>query len=156
MAEKLPYVPPYAHITFCEDVRHEQGGQLTLVGVFRNHFLEIASEPPMLFPQMVALVQIIAPKQDPLESIQVRMKLGDDVIQDLTLGEELRSRVSNTEGQDSETTRHHLSLEMKAVSLQVTASGMLLVEVLLNGKPLNHGALRFRFKEESGSEKSPA
>lgn len=149
MAEDLPpYVPPYAHIIFCEDIRHEQSGQATLVGVFRNHFLNIASPPPILFAQIVVAIQVIVPKQDPLDSIQVKMKLGDQVIQEVMLSEELRTALSKSEKADPDATRHYLSLEMKAVPLHVSTAGRLLVEVLLNGKHLNHSALRFRFQED--------
>ncbi len=149
MAEDLqPYVPPYAHIIFCEDIRHELNGQATLVGMFRNHMLKIPSPPPILFAQIAVIVQIIVPKQDPLDSIQVNMKLGDQVIQEVRLAEELRALLSNAETDDPDGSRRYLSLEMKAVPLQVSATGKLFVEVLLNGKHLNHSALRFRFQED--------
>jgi hypothetical protein len=155
MAEKLPYVPPYAHIIFCEDVRQEKNGQATLVGVFRSHILNIASPPPILFAQIVAAIQIIVPKEVPFDSIQVRMKLEDKVIQEVTLSEELRAGLRSSDRDDPEATRHYLSLEMKAVPLHVAATGLLLVEVLLNGKHLNHSALRFRFQEASVGATQP-
>lgn len=153
MAEVLPYVPPYAHILFCEDIRHEQNGQATFVGVFRNHILSIAASPPIQFPQINASIQIILSKTDPLDSIEVRMEMGEQVLQSVVFTkEQFQTGLQKSHGEDPEASRHFLSIEMKAVPLQILESTNLLVRVFVNGAHLNHSALRFRFHEDATPE----
>jgi hypothetical protein len=149
-AEELPYVQPYAHIVFCEDIRHELNGQATFVGVFRSHILSIPHAQQILLPQLTASVQIVMAKSDPPRSIEVTMEMGEQVIQQVVLAEEqLSAGLNSAHGDDPEATRHFLNIEIKVAPLQILESTSLLVRVLMNDVHLNHSALRFRFQENA-------
>lgn len=147
-ADNHLYVTPrYAHILFCEDLRREASGQVTAIGWFRSHLLEVGVAPPIA-AQVALAVQIVTPKTEPVHSLTIRVTWRDEVIHEFSPSEEDVARLQATKDPDPSTTRHALSVDLKIPNLNIDAGGKLRAYVITDGEVLNHTALTFRFPGE--------
>lgn len=61
----------YAHATFCDDIRQEQGGKLTLVGVYSSALL--VSSFPAVLPKLCLVLNVITPASQPFKKLKLRI-----------------------------------------------------------------------------------
>lgn len=57
----------YAHAVFCDDIRQEVGGKITLVGMYAGQCL--VPQIPSILPKLCLLLSISATKANPLKSV---------------------------------------------------------------------------------------
>lgn len=149
----LPVPPRYAHILFCEDIRKESSGQVTVIGWFRSHLLNVQVLPPIA-AQVAVAVQIVTPKTMPVRSLKIRVTWRDEVIHEFAPTEEEVARLQASKDPDPSTTRHALSVDVKIPNLHVDQEGKLHAFVIADDEILNHTALRFRFPVEDLADAS--
>jgi hypothetical protein len=60
---------PSGHVTFCDDIRHEVSGKMTLVGVYQGQIL-VNGDLPAIIPQICAVITLrLSPPSKPLRPI---------------------------------------------------------------------------------------
>ena len=76
--------PRYVHVVYCDDVRQEVGGKITLVGCYgADLIVESPQGEPTLLPKLFAVVTAVTDIEDPFERVRFRAFLGDDVLADM-------------------------------------------------------------------------
>ncbi|WP_306153431.1 hypothetical protein [Roseovarius sp. MMSF_3281] len=63
---------PYGITTFCDDIRHEINGKLTLVGCYASS-LNFNGPPPGILPTFAALINLRVPTNIQFEKISLRV-----------------------------------------------------------------------------------
>lgn len=71
---------------FCDDIRQEVNGKLSLIGVYGGNMLVPAF--PVIIPKLCLLVKILAPADDPINSMTVRVLRNDEVLQEINIDED--------------------------------------------------------------------
>lgn len=151
MSNDLPYVQPYAHIFFCEDIIKRPDGREIVVGQFRSHLLHITNPAPITISQLVVGIQLVIAKTDRLESILLSVKWRDRLLKEIQLTDEIAQFNAQLKF-DPEIQRHAIFMDVKFHDIELDQDGDLLVEVLLNDEPLNHNALRFKFTTSKAAD----
>lgn len=65
----------YAHATYCDDIRHELGGKLTLVGVYSTDLLVPAF--PAVLPKLCLIVHVVTPADRPFQQLKIRVQMDE-------------------------------------------------------------------------------
>ena len=68
----------YAHATYCDDIRQELGGKLTLVGVYSGSLL--VPSFPVILPKLCLVLQIVTAADSPLKELKIRVLMDEAVI----------------------------------------------------------------------------
>lgn len=68
----------YAHATYCDDIRQELGGKLTLVGVYSGSLL--VPSFPVTLPKLCLVLQIVTAADSPLKGLKIRVLMDEAVI----------------------------------------------------------------------------
>ncbi len=71
---------PYGTTTFCDDIRFERSGKLTLVGCYFTE-MKFAGPPPGMLPTFAALINVRVPADLEFKKFEVRIfvKRGDEI-----------------------------------------------------------------------------
>ena len=70
--------PPFGHTIFCDDIRYEEGGKQSLIGIYR-HSLFFHGEFPLVLPKLVLSIYYFEPADDCADSIDLNVYFpGDD------------------------------------------------------------------------------
>lgn len=78
--------PRYVFATYCDDIREEKSGKLTLVGCYGSDLIvEKSSEPILILPKLCAQVHIVTPIERPFERVTIRAFLADALLGELVL-----------------------------------------------------------------------
>ena len=84
----------YAHATYCDDIRHELGGKLTLVGVYSSQLL-VPSFPAVL-PKLCLLVDVVTPADKPFEKLKIRVLVDEMLLAEAEISnEDIRASFEN-------------------------------------------------------------
>ncbi|MGI3164962.1 DUF6941 family protein [Pseudooceanicola sp. 200-1SW] len=79
---------PYGVATFCDDIRHEANGKITLVGCYAGELI-FGSKAPAVLPTFAALISLRLPLDSAPKKVDIRvMKLdqgGQTSIMDMSL-----------------------------------------------------------------------
>ncbi len=68
----------YAHATFCDDIRHEMGGKLTLVGVYASDLL--VPKFPCVLPKLCLVLNILTSAREPFQLLKIRVLKDEEVL----------------------------------------------------------------------------
>lgn len=89
----------HCETTFCDDVRQETSGKLSLIGVYGDALL--VSEFPAQLPKLCVLAKVVSPGSDLLKSLTIRVFLGEEVFREVVIpNEELKSASENIDKND--------------------------------------------------------
>ena len=61
----------YVHATYCDDIRQEVGGKLTLVGVYNGSLL--VPSFPVVLPKLCLALQVVTAVSEPLKDLTFRV-----------------------------------------------------------------------------------
>jgi len=64
---------------FCEDIREEKDGRVSLIGVFQKGHKIIVSDIPGVLPKFSIYIEVYTPAERPLRSLSATIALGDKV-----------------------------------------------------------------------------
>lgn len=68
----------YAHATYCDDIRQELGGKLTLVGVYNSSLVVPAF--PVVLPKLCLVLQIVMAADSPLKELKIRVLMDETIL----------------------------------------------------------------------------
>lgn len=71
---------------FCDDIRHEIGGKISYIGVYAGTLF--VPEFPATLSKLCLSVKVVAPGDEPLRSLSLRILKNEDTLQDIAVGEE--------------------------------------------------------------------
>jgi len=111
------FCPRYIHTLFCDDVRYESNGKVTLVGAYQGG-LNIQGHTPVTLARICIMITAQTPSDRPFQKLIFRVVKDDEVLQEVVMPDEtfaqepmkLSSRKANF---------HTLSLFMELHSLQI-------------------------------------
>ena len=66
---------------FCDDIRYEVGGKLSLIGVYSGGLL--VNKFPVILPKLCVLIKIVTPAEEPLSALKVRILKNDETLQEV-------------------------------------------------------------------------
>lgn len=87
------------HLTtvFCEDVRQEIGGKITLVGVFNS--VCVINSFPVTLPKIAVMLQVIGPMEAAPEAVGYKAWLGETLIAEVPVTPGIKGVPSGLESQ---------------------------------------------------------
>ena len=65
----------YVHATYCDDMRQEVGGKLTLVGVYNGSLL--VPSFPVVLPKLCLALQVVTAVSEPLKDLTFRVLMDE-------------------------------------------------------------------------------
>lgn len=147
---------PYGTTIFCDDIRHETNGKITLVGCYTAE-MNFSGPPPGLLPSFSALVNIRIPKSVHFETIKVRVLKEESSESTEIFGAEVKipseEREKALKGGDAESTEEKILsmiFPLQWSSLPINASGFIKVRARLDdGGEIRLGALKVNFPTDS-------
>ena len=78
--------PQHLQTLFCDDIRHETSGKLTLVGVYSDAL--IVPELPVTLPRLCLVARLIAPLGQPPRSVTLKVFKDDQLVQEVAARKE--------------------------------------------------------------------
>jgi hypothetical protein len=87
-------IPRHVETVFCDDIRQEVGGKLSLIGVYSGGLL--VSAFPVTLPKLCLFVRVVTPGEEPLRSLKLRVMKDDDVLQEIVMDEEQLAAASDS------------------------------------------------------------
>jgi len=79
-------IPRHVETLFCDDIRHEVGGKLSIIGVYSGALFVQAF--PVTLPKLCLSVKIVTPADEPLQVLNLRILRDEETLQEITLDEE--------------------------------------------------------------------
>lgn len=70
---------------FCDDIRHETSGKLTLVGVYSDSL--VVSTLPATLPRLCLVARLLSPRNEALSAVKLRIFKGEALFQELVANE---------------------------------------------------------------------
>lgn len=70
----------YIHAIFCDDVRTEIGGKLSLMGLYQGSVHLSAPALPIVMPKICVLVEARTPSTDPFQKLHIRVLFDENVL----------------------------------------------------------------------------
>ncbi|UOA32555.1 hypothetical protein DSM110093_02355 [Sulfitobacter sp. DSM 110093] len=148
-------VEPYGTTIFCDDIRHEINGKLTLVGCYSSE-MNFNGPPPGLLPSFAALVNIRIPTALPFKSLKLRVlkEEGDEVSEILAAEveaeeEKIEDIVGGSQEGEPEERLISMTFPCHWSPLPMANTGFIKVRAYLDGgKEIRLGALKINFASE--------
>ena len=149
---------PFGHTVFCDDIRHEVTGKLTLVGCYVAG-MGFSEPPPAFVPQFAALVTIMIPKTIEFAKIKlvVLKEEGSDIEEifefnrEISEEEKANSKKVLADGEKSERMAQ-LMVPIEWTNLEFRKSGSIKVRAYLDDNlEIRAGALMINFPEASAN-----
>jgi len=147
---------PYGTTLFCDDIRHEVNGKMTLVGCYSSE-LNFNGPQPGVLPTFAALVNIRIPVSAEFNSIKLSVlkEEGDETTEIFGADIEVTKKEKSKALQDLSTESTEEKILSMTVPLQwsplpVKESGFIKVRAYLDGgKEIRLGALTVKFPKEA-------
>ena len=70
---------------FCDDIRHETSGKLTLVGVYSDSL--VVSTLPATLPRLCLVARLLSPMNEAPSSVKLRIFRGEELLQEVVANE---------------------------------------------------------------------
>lgn len=136
----------YVHVLYCDDIRQEVNGKMTLVGCYGSELL--VGQPaghPIVLPKLCALVDVVTGVGNPFKKLVVRAFSSDDLLGEMEVP--VDASMPPTSGDDDS-----MLLILRAVMTFVPfvvgdQPGKLRIEVETEAEKLRAPGLRLRFHE---------
>jgi hypothetical protein len=84
---KMAEATRFVHTSFCDDVRHEQGNKLSLMGIYQGS-LVIPGEAPWTLQKLCVVIEAHTPISDPFSGLTLQLRKDDKVINELVVPED--------------------------------------------------------------------
>lgn len=130
----------YAHAIYCDDIRNEIGGKMTLVGIYSGQLL--AAAVPCTLPKLCLVLTLSTAKDEPFKSISITGKFSENEVFRMELAEEQIEEIRAQAGPPKPDARHY-SMQLMAIlsPFQLEHAGKLSLEVLADGERLECAGL---------------
>ncbi len=126
----------YAHAIYCDDIRQELGGKITLVGIYTGKCL--IQTIPGILPKLCISISMAAPKTDPFRSIQVSAVFAGTEVVKMELDESQIHHILEANPSIEPKERKAMTLVLMGVisPFSVPSAGRLKVTVTADGRDL--------------------
>lgn len=149
---------PYGSTIFCDDIRNEVSGKLTLVGCYSG-VMNFNNPAPATLPTFAMLLNIKVPITVKFEKIRIIVlkEEGDEVSEIFSIETEIKQSVGDNEkgiNTDDKENEKFISLTVphKWSPFHIKNSGFIKVRAYLDeGLEIKAGALKVNFASESDS-----
>ena len=146
---------PFGTTIFCDDIRHEMNGKITLVGCYSNE-LNFNGPAPGILPTFAAYISVKIPTEIKFDQIVLRVvkKDGDEeteILKSEIVLDEVQKRQAYGSGDTAEHDHKVFSLNApsKWTQLIFNKSGEIRVRADLDGRhEIRLGTLKVNFKTE--------
>lgn len=85
----------FVHTSFCDDVRHEQGGKISLMGIYQGS-LVIPSGAPGIIQKLCIVVEAQTPIDDPFTKLTLQLRKDGKVIEEISFPENALGDLART------------------------------------------------------------
>lgn len=79
----------HIEIIYCDDIRHEVGGKVSLIGIYFN--VLFVREFPVSLPKLCFFARLISPLDHPIRSLTLRIFKDDDLLKEFSIDDDLLS-----------------------------------------------------------------
>jgi hypothetical protein len=130
----------HLEVIFCDDIRQEVGNKFSFMGIYTS---ELTVPGPVLLPKLCISVKVVTDKDDPFESLEVRIVKGDNEIELLTTGT-IPPMPTDTVVQDKNSTRIVVLLTFVLAPFQIDEETIIRVKANTAREELRSTPLRIR------------
>lgn len=149
-------IDAYGTTVFCDDIRFEASGKLTLVGCYTSE-MTFSGPAPGKLPNFAALVNIRIPRELSFRKVELRVlkevaSVKEEIFQaELEVSEEQREEAFVPIGQEkNEEQVLSMTFPLQWSPLDIEGAGLIKVRAYLDGETeVRLGALKINFAEES-------
>lgn len=133
--------PRRGFCVFCDDIRHEVGNKISLMGIYHGEIV-FSQNPPAILPKFVIAMWLLADVDDPIKQINVSI-----------FGPPARTELAKIEAQPPpsmlptppDATQKHIHLVFPMVNFHFPEEGLLEVEVTTERETFRAGRLAVKF-----------
>ncbi len=139
--QAIGYLPRMAACYFCEDIRFEMRGMVSLIGLISGR-LVVNREPPLVLPKLGLFIEVRTSLEEAPQRLTfvVSSPWGRELLHVESSGETLAAEVARARA-DPTSEGFTLGLRTVLSPLPVDALGRLRVTVGIDGVPFNAGSL---------------
>lgn len=158
MSKLVGWPSPFGYTIFCDDIRFEQGGKRSLIGVYHGELIVFAN-PPVALPRLALAIQYFERPEEsaaPLE-ILVRASWADEpLIKFTTDAVELRNAPRPIDpGKNQEDVRVGLVWNLNLTPLPLPQAGIIKVRALRGDLEVKLGSLLITFRPPPDEQGNP-
>ncbi|WP_095058063.1 hypothetical protein [Pseudomonas sp. Irchel s3f7] len=125
----------YVHSTYCDDIRQEVGGKITLVGIYAGQCL--VPEIPCSLPKLCLVLNISATRAAPVTSLTVVGAFAGTEVFTMALDKSQIEEIMAQSMKDRPDSKSMMLMLMGVMSpFNVPAEGKLTLSVIANGEEL--------------------
>jgi hypothetical protein len=125
----------YVHATYCDDIRQEVGGKITLVGIYAGQC--IVPAVPCVLPKLCVVINLSAPRSEPITSAVVTGAFAGNEVFNMTLESEQISQIMAPSYEARPDGQNMMLMLMGVMSpFNVATPGKLTLNVLANGEEI--------------------
>lgn len=125
----------YVHATYCDDIRQEVGGKITLVGIYAGQCL--VPMIPCALPKLCVMINISATRADPITSAVITGAFAGSEVFSMEMDEGQIAQIMAQSFSARPDGKHMMLVVMGVMSpFNVSASGKLTLKVIANGEEL--------------------
>lgn len=137
---------PYGTTVFCDDIRREINGKLTLVGCYGSE-LNFSSSAPGVLPTFAALVNVRVPRTLPVKSLTLRVIKWEGQEKTQLLDAVLEVQEEGGDSDQDEEKLLHMTIPLQWSHVPFKEDGEIRVRAYLDGKrEVRLGALQVNFR----------
>ena len=153
----------HAHAWYCDDIRHEEGGKLSYMGVYSNALYTPSF--PYVLPKLCVNVVIVTPANEPFQALKVVIRKDEKVLIDIDIPEHDISRfiaemrkiqISDVQNDLDLQRRYACTFNFVFQPLLIESAGWLRVRAYLDGQELRANALRIENAPSSSNVGPPS
>ncbi len=130
MADPEEEARRYIHGVFCEDVREEVGGTISLIGVFQTPAVNPSSPYPVMFPKLAIVFWVVCPISENLPDLELFLETPDGAETPIAMPPIATPTQENIPG----STRRIATGTIRVLSLAISKPGYLRLKIRAWGK----------------------
>jgi hypothetical protein len=125
----------YVHAVYCDDIRQEVGGKITLVGIYTGQCL--VPSIPCALPKLCAVLNFSATRADPITAITVVASFAGNEVFTMNLDADQISQIMAPSMEQRPDGKNMMIMVMGAMApFNITAAGKLSLAITANGEEL--------------------
>jgi hypothetical protein len=137
----------YAHTIFCDDVRQEVGGKMSLMGIYTGDLL--VPQQPWVLPKLCVVTTVVTPSDKPFETLVIRIATANTVLLEQELPSDAINQIQsalkkNTDPADP-CSKMAVVVNLAIAPLAIDSSFTVKVMAIADGEELNSGRLKVGF-----------
>lgn len=142
---------PHVFCLYCDDIRHELNGKVSLIGVYQGG-MHVHGAMPRVLPQLVVSVFVTTPTDCPLDNLCVEVMYNDAAMLSTTPPAEALQEMKNAALQDKEASTLSIQMVFVLQPFQVSGDGKLWVRFSSDGKTYSSNPLHIKALEAISPE----